>query len=168
MKQIIENSLVVGTLLVLTVLPFIAINRRIKKKEEAGMIGRLKEAARTYGINLSRYEMINGILLCWDEDSRSLLFAWGEEKPEHIRIEEVSRCYTLKKMNGRDVRSVSLELLDSHGRAICSIPFYRQFTDSEMSLNKALKYSGEWELLITSSIKQQIKNTFKMPELESF
>ncbi|MBB5397609.1 hypothetical protein [Mucilaginibacter sp. AK015] len=166
MKQIIENSLVVSALLALTVLPFIAINRRIKKKKEAEMIDRLKEAARIHGRNLSRYGMINSILLGWDEENRVLLVAAEEDTPVQISLDEVSRCYTLKKMNGRDVRSVSLELLDGRGRAIYSIPFYRQFADSEITLNKALKYSGEWESLITGSIKRQVKNAFKRQELE--
>jgi hypothetical protein len=166
MEQIIENSLIAGALFVLIVLPFIVIGRRLKKKREAGMISRLNDAARAYGLNLSRYRMINNNLVGWDWENRALIFAMDEERPEYINLDKVSRCYTLKRMNGSDVRSVSLELLDGDNRLINSIPFYRQFTDSEMTLNNALKYAAEWESLITSDIKGRGNKLFNSQELK--
>lgn len=155
MKQIIENCLIAGTLFILIVLPFIIFSRRLKKKREAGMLNKLNEAAQGYGLIITRYVTINNNLIGWDRESAGLLFALDEERPEYIRLDDVGRCYTLKKMNGRDVRSISLELHDRNGRLINSIPFYRQFTDSEMTLKKALKYSAEWELLIAADIKER-------------
>jgi hypothetical protein len=166
MEQIIENSLIAGALFVLIVLPFIVIGRRLKKKREAGLIGRLNDAARAYGLNLSRYRMINNNLVGWDWENRALIFAMDEERPEYINLDKVSKCYTLKRMNGSDVRSVSLELLDGDNRLINSIPFYRQFTDSEMTLNNALKYAAEWESLITSDIKGRGNKLFNSQELK--
>jgi hypothetical protein len=166
MEQIIENSLIAGALFVLIVLPFIVIGRRLKKKREAGMISRLNDAARAYGLNLSRYRMINNNLIGWDWENRALIFALDEERPEYINLDSVSRCYMLKKMNGNNVRSISLELLDGDGRLINSIPFYRQFTDSEMTLNNALKYAAEWESLIASDINGRGNKLFSSQDLK--
>ena len=154
MNQIIENSLIAGCLLVLIVLPFILIGRHLKKKRTEGMIGRLKDAAGTFGVTLSRYGIINNAILGWDSAQRRLLFALDEERPENVDLNEVSGCYTLKRMNGRDVRSVSLQLVDGNDRLLHSISFYRQFTDSELTLNKALAHSAEWEALIKNAIKK--------------
>ncbi|MES2062626.1 MAG: hypothetical protein V4456_11945 [Bacteroidota bacterium] len=155
MKQIIENSLIAGTLFILIVLPFIILSRKLKKKREAGMLNKLNEAAHDYGLKLTRYIAINNNLIGWDKENAVLLFALDEERPEYIKLDGVGRCYTLKKMNGRAVRSISLELQDRNGRLINSIPFYRQFTDSEMTLKKALKYAAEWELLVVTDIKER-------------
>jgi hypothetical protein len=166
MEQIIENSLIAGALFVLIVLPFIVLGKRLKKKREAGMMGRLNNAARAYGLNLSRYRMINNNLVGWDWENRALIFAMDEERPEYINLDKVSRCHMLKKMNGNNVRSVSLELLDGDGRLINSIPFYRQFTDSEMTLNNALKYAAEWESLIASDINGRGNKLFSSQDLK--
>ena len=166
MEQIIENSLIAGALFVLIVLPFIVIGKRLKKKREARIIGRLNDAARAYGLNLSRYRMINNNLVGWDWENRALIFAMDEERPEYVNLDKVSRCHTLKRMNGNGVRSVSLELLDGDGRLINSIPFYRQFTDSEMTLNNALKYAAEWESLITSDIEGRGNKLLSPQELK--
>lgn len=158
MNQIIENSLIAGCLLALIVLPFIFVSRRLKKQRSDGMIARLKEAAGTFGMNLSRYNIINNAVLGWDSEQRRLLFALDEERPENVNLDNVSGCYTLKRMNGRDVRSVSLQLLDGNDRLLHSISFYRQFTDSELTLNKALEHSAEWETLIKTAIKDDSHN----------
>jgi hypothetical protein len=155
MKQIIENCLIAGILFILIVLPFIIFGRQLKKKREAGMLSKLNEAALDYGLKLTRYVTINNNLLGWDREKAGLLFALDDERPEYIKLNDIGRCFTLKKMNGRDVRSISLELHDRNGRLINSIPFYRQFTDSEITLKKAFKYSAEWELLITTDIKER-------------
>jgi hypothetical protein len=155
MTQIIENSLIAGTLFILIVLPFIILGRKLKKKREAEMLNKLNEAAINYGLKLTRYIAINNNLIGWDRENATLLFALDEERPEYIKLDGVGRCYTLKKMNGRAVRSISLELHDMNDRLINSIPFYRQFTDSEMTLEKALKYSAEWELLVITEIKER-------------
>jgi len=69
-------------------------------------------------------------------------------------LNNASRCYVLKSMNGTALKSIILQIADQANRQLCSIPFYQQFIDNELKLKQLETQAKYWEQLLNSQFQK--------------
>ena len=149
MNHITENALVAGVLLSIFILPVVAITRRSKQKRIASLNKHLQTIINEQQLSLTHSELIGNKIIGWAQAGKTLLFGTSDG----MMINDLStanRCYILKSMNGKAVKSIVLQIADPTNKLVCSIPFYQQFTDNELKLKQLEAQAKDWEQLLNS------------------
>lgn len=153
MNTFTENSLMVVSLLLTIIVPSVALVCLERRKRRKTLLATLENTASSNGLDLSRINYLDGKVIAWDQSKKMLLFTYiMNDRPTMIDLNPISRCYVVRKKNGRDTTSILLQIEDANKRVRHSIPFYEQFTDREGNVEKFDVYSREWAHLINSNL----------------
>lgn len=154
MNTFTENSLIVASMLLTIIVPSVALVYLERRKRRKKLLATLENTASSNGLDLSRINYLDGKVIAWDQRKKMLLFTYiMNDRPTMIDLKPISRCYVVRKENGKDTTSILLQIEDANNRVRHSIPFYEQFTDSEGNVEKFDGYSREWARLINNNLK---------------
>jgi hypothetical protein len=149
MNHITENALIAGVLLSIFILPVVVITRRSKQKRIASLNKHLQTIINEQQLSLTHSELIGNKIIGWAQAGKTLMFGTSDG----MMINDLStanRCYVLKSMNGKAVKSIVLQIADPTNKLVCSIPFYQQFMDNELKLKQLEAQAKDWEQLLNS------------------
>ncbi|WP_183561474.1 hypothetical protein [Mucilaginibacter sp. SP1R1] len=151
MNHVSENALIVGTLLLIFIVPVYIISRQSKKRRKAKLNERLLTAIQDRQLSLTRSELIGNKIIGWDQSNKMLLFTAHDSQSMNVNdLKAASRSYVIKNMNGSAVKSVKLQVVDPNNMLLCSIPFYEQFMDNELKIKQLDEQAKGWEQLLNS------------------
>jgi hypothetical protein len=153
MNHITENALVAGILLSIVIIPVVIITRKSKQKRIAALNQKLQTAANEYQLSLTRTELLGNKIIGWAQAGKTLLFG-SIEGIVLNDLNNATRCYVLKSMNGNSVKSIILQVADPVNRLVCSIPFYEQFMDNELTLKQLELQAKDWEQLLNNQFQK--------------
>lgn len=149
MNHITENALVAGILLSIFIIQVVIITRRSKQKRIASLNKHLQTIINEQQLSLTRSELIGNKIIGWAQAGKTLLFGASDGMMIN-NLSTANRCYVLKSMNGKAVKSIILQIADPTNRLVCSIPFYQQFMDNEQKLKQLEAQAKDWEQLLNN------------------
>lgn len=155
MNTFIQNFMMAATLLLTIIIPSAGLAYLSKRKRKAALLAALESTANKNGLALSHVDFLDGKVIAWDQFKKILLFTYiTNDRPMLIDLSPISRCYVVRKSNGKNTTAITLQIADVNNRVRHSIPFYEQFTDCEANLKKLDGYSREWEHRINANLNQ--------------
>jgi hypothetical protein len=127
------------------------MTRHARQKRLTNLNNRLNEVVEANDLDLSLSEIIGDKILGWDHNRKVMVVVSNDIKDAAVtNLNQASRSYVLKNMNGTSVKSISLQITDPGNKLLYSIPFYKQFADNEMKVKKLEEQAKEWELLLNN------------------
>ena len=154
MNTFTDNAIMVASLLLTIIIPSVALVYLEKRKRKKALLTALENTASRNGLALSRINYLDGKIIAWDQRKKMLFFTYiMNDRPTMIDLNPISRCYVVRKENGKDTTSILLQIEDANKRVRHSIPFYERFTDREGDVEKFDGYSREWARLINNNVK---------------
>ena len=153
MNHVLENTLIVGVLLAVILIPvsLVIINARKAKKKRIS--NELIQAEKKLKLNFDHIDHLDSSVIAMDQ-SKKIIVQMDLENYSTclIDLKNVASCNIEEKKDRRATQLLYLVLRYHDQQVPRSIVLYKQYIDKELHIKNLRKTAQQWEIMINRAI----------------